>query len=109
MNKIANPKSLSPNEMVENYHRGIVFVKHAELKRASNESNFRSICPVCDEGFLLMRRDPSSYNLSKDDNCVLCGTRFQYTDIEDSVLLEYKKTKFQKFINKIKTWFKELL
>lgn len=108
MNKIANPRSLSPNDIVQNYHRGIIKVKHAELKRVSSESDFKSVCPVCDEGMLLMRRDPSSLHLCKDDNCVLCGTRFEYTDLEDSVVLSYRKTKILKeFIPRFKYFWKE--
>lgn len=61
-------------------------VKHADLKRLENDSMHKSICPECNEGFLLMIRDPETYTLRNYDACILCGQQFEYTDIPDKQL-----------------------
>lgn len=59
------------------------YVDHASLKRVTEESPFRSWCPVCDKGILLVRRlDTGTLGLSKLDNCTLCGQRFIYNEDE---------------------------
>jgi len=88
--KITNVKDLGPTQIMENYWREPVSVPHKLLKRASEDSDFRSICPVCEDGHLMMRRDPSTLKLQKNDNCTQCGTRFIYEDIEEDVVLRYK-------------------
>lgn len=55
-------------------------VAHAALTR-SGESIYRSVCPVCLEGALLVGRDDDG-RLSAFDNCISCGQQFVYTDIE---------------------------
>lgn len=57
-------------------------VKHAELKRYS-DSPFRSICPGCNTGLLLVRRDNSTFEIQSFDICSLCGQVVEYEDIED--------------------------
>lgn len=77
---------------MENYWGEPIKVRHKSLKRSSDESMFRSVCPVCEKGRLMMRRNISNgMTLQKDDNCTLCGTRFEYTDIEEDILLKYKE------------------
>lgn len=58
-------------------------VKHANLERVSDNSIFRSICPVCAEGTLLVGRDQTTFKLVAEDNCILCGQHFIYTDINE--------------------------
>lgn len=55
-------------------------VKHADLKR-SDRSIYRSICPACDSGLLMMRRNEKGELLAKD-YCTLCGQMYIYTDID---------------------------
>lgn len=55
-------------------------VVHAELERADGDSAFRSVCPVCKTGLLLVRRDPKSFKLVRLDACIQCGQEFYYTD-----------------------------
>lgn len=55
-------------------------VKHSELERASDESAYRSICPVCHEGVLLISRPIGVFKLRRDERCTLCGQTFWYTD-----------------------------
>lgn len=55
-------------------------VKHSELKRV-DDSSYRSVCPVCKDGVLLMRRDPQTYELLNVDVCILCGQLFIYEEM----------------------------
>lgn len=56
-------------------------VRHSDLKRANDESPFRSVCPVCEKGVLLVRRWAGGA-LGSVDNCTWCGQMFFYTDEE---------------------------
>jgi len=64
-----------------NVARKIEKVKHSDLTRMDN-SQFRSICPFCREGILLVQRDPNTLQLVKEDHCLLCGQRVIYSDIK---------------------------
>lgn len=71
------------NELVAlNIYNSPVTVAHAELERVSDRSIFRSVCPVCIKGTLLVRRDHTTFKLIAGDNCVLCGQQFVYSDID---------------------------
>lgn len=65
----------------ENVKKPIVRVKHAELARVTPESPYRSWCPMCESGVLLVCRfsleDP---RLSALDHCSFCGQHVWYTD-----------------------------
>jgi len=52
-----------------------VRVDHKLLKRESS-SPFRSECPVCNKGYLLVRRE--GICLLREDCCIRCGQRFIY-------------------------------
>jgi hypothetical protein len=67
-------------------------VKHQSLERV-DESIFRSKCPSCKDGRLLMKRASlKCLYLSKEDMCISCGRRFIYTDIEENKMIPvYKK------------------
>ena len=58
-------------------------VKHSELDRDSSNSIYRSECPVCKIGILLVRRDDDSFVLKAEDRCILCGQKFVYDDIDE--------------------------
>jgi uncharacterized protein with PIN domain len=58
-------------------------VKLADLPKISENSIFRSKCPKCKDGILLVRREPDTLKLSAYDNCISCGQIFFYTDIEE--------------------------
>ena len=66
-----------------NLYNDPVIVKHAELERENDVSIFRSICPVCKKGMLLVRRNQKTLRLEAEDNCILCGQHFYYSDIEE--------------------------
>jgi len=59
-----------------NVNNETIKVEHASLTR-TGESPYRSICPVCKEGVLLIRRNDQG-RLERDDGCLLCGQRFRY-------------------------------
>ena len=63
----------------DNLPKPAKIIRHAELKRAG-ESEYRSVCPECGEGLLMMRRN-ADMSLSPWDNCLSCGCKFQYIDI----------------------------
>lgn len=65
----------------KNINAPVKELRHADLRR-SDESRYRSVCPACQEGFLLVGRDPKTLELLEFDLCVLCGQQVRYLDIE---------------------------
>lgn len=65
-----------------NINKEPVKVRHSHLKRVDKSSLYKSECPVCNEGVLLVHRD-DDMNLSENDICILCGQRVVYTDIDE--------------------------
>lgn len=57
-----------------------LIVAHAKLVRLNDESAYKSRCPACPKGMLLVARHPESFELLNLDHCVLCGQRVVYTD-----------------------------
>lgn len=68
-------------EAGENFNKPVKKVRHAKLKRLS-VSGLASMCPVCKEGILPMRRQMSNGRLRQDDICLLCGQQFTYLDVD---------------------------
>lgn len=66
----------------ENYRKLPLSVRWTQLERASGDSAFRSECPVCGQGLLLVRRTSNLENFSCYDNCITCGQTFVYEDEE---------------------------
>ncbi len=64
---------------IRNYHRPVMKVKHADLKRYS-ESDFKTICPMCEEGLLLVHRDQTTLELLRHDHCTGCAQQVYYID-----------------------------
>jgi hypothetical protein len=71
-----------------NYNNPPKHVKHSDLKRASDLSEFKSECPVCTDGVLLVRRDMKTAQLLETDMCISCGQQFIYDDIKGLRALE---------------------
>jgi hypothetical protein len=63
-----------------NLDKPVLHIRHTELKRASEDSFFRSMCPVCENGVLLVSREPKMLNLARFDICISCGQRVEYLD-----------------------------
>jgi len=67
-------------EIAQNFNKPPIKVCQATLKKVNKESFYKSLCPVCEEGMLLMERHPETGKLLNKDYCVLCGQHFEYTD-----------------------------
>ncbi len=63
-----------------NLNQPPVYVRHAELERYSEESDYRSVCPTCKKGLLLVRRDHETLELTAVDNCTRCAQTVVYED-----------------------------
>lgn len=55
-------------------------ISHAELPRLTRDSAYRSKCPECKTGILLMLRDRTTFKLCRNDMCRCCGQAYIYTD-----------------------------
>ena len=66
-----------------NLDKDIIGIKHSELTRSDSETAYKSNCPACDDGILLVARDQETLVLEEYDRCVLCGQAFRYLDIEE--------------------------
>jgi len=60
-----------------------IHITHSKLERADDESAYRSRCPGCKDGLLLVMRDQKTMQLQAEDRCVSCGQLFIYDDIEE--------------------------
>ena len=57
-------------------------IRHAGLSRLDPKGSiYRTICPTCKEGLLLVQRDNDG-KLMEKDHCTLCAQSYEYTDIE---------------------------
>ena len=69
-------------------------ISHASLERWGENSAYKSKCPECKDGLLLIHRDPNlNYALVRADRCVSCGQQVYYTD--DAVNGESFSTPFE--------------
>jgi len=68
--------------MPENIKKDPITVKHSELERWSKDSIYKSKCPVCKDGVLLILRN-KQLELEQFDVCIACGQGVYYEDIED--------------------------
>lgn len=62
----------------ENLGKPTAAVRHSDLER-SGGSAYKSECPVCKGGVLLIRRD-GTMRIVRTDICSLCGQTFRYLD-----------------------------
>ncbi len=65
-----------------NAKRSPISVRHSNLKRVSDESDYKSHCPECKKGVLVVRRHPKTFRIQEVDFCFLCGQQFIYEDID---------------------------
>jgi len=63
----------------ENLRKPPLTVSHSSLERVG-DSDFKSVCPSCGEGVLLVVRDQRTMAVTPPDRCVSCGQRFEYSD-----------------------------
>lgn len=64
----------------EKLHAPPVTVVHANLRRFTEESPYRSVCPVCETGVLLVNRDQKTFKLINVDRCTFCAQTIIYSD-----------------------------
>lgn len=64
-----------------NINKTMIRISHAELERW-DDGPYKSKCPACEEGILLIHRDEKSFTLERQDRCISCGQKFYYTDAE---------------------------
>jgi len=79
---------------LQNLRNPIVRTKWAELTTADIDTIYKSICPVCSVGMLLVGRDQQTMELTEHDRCLFCGQTFQYTDIEEMREMDNGKKPF---------------
>lgn len=60
----------------------VMEVHHSDLNRVGKNSMYRSRCPKCREGVLLVRRNLTTFQLAEYDQCIFCGQVFRYLDID---------------------------
>lgn len=63
-----------------NISKEFIEVEHSKLKRIKEP--FRSECPKCLDGVLMVTRDKETLEIMAEDRCILCGQGFIYVDIE---------------------------
>lgn len=72
-----------PTEICVNLNSPVIHVRHTNLQRWDLENSlFKSCCPACDKGVLLVARDLVSFKLLREDRCIACGQRVRYTDLK---------------------------
>jgi len=74
---------MNKEEILKNYEKPPLMVEHKKLERFSSESIFRSKCPECKDGILLMARNYETGKILSEDVCISCGRRVSYLDIKD--------------------------
>ncbi len=68
---------------MSNHDVPIIEVNHADLERIHEDTMFKSHCPKCKRGTLLVCRNPVSMKLQARDRCVLCAQKFLYMDMQE--------------------------
>jgi hypothetical protein len=65
----------------ENLKAKALVLSHASLERTNDESAYKSNCPVCKIGVLLVQRDlQEPLHLMNYDRCSMCAQAVVYTD-----------------------------
>ena len=64
-----------------NINKPEIKIAHSELERW-DDGPYKSKCPACEDGILLVHRDENTLALQRHDRCISCGQQFFYTDSE---------------------------
>ncbi len=70
-------------EYLMNAEAPLLEVRHAQLERTSEETVFKSKCPACSDGVLLVGRDGETFLLLERDYCIVCAQSVRYLDIDE--------------------------
>lgn len=65
-----------------NLNKPTIKIEHSKLERYDEDSAYKSKCPACNNGILLIHRDDKSFSIQRNDMCTNCGQKFYYTDQE---------------------------
>lgn len=68
------------DEYGQNRHAPALDIHHAALKRWSDESEFKVMCPACGDGLLLVQRDQETLRIKDADRCIRCAQLVRYLD-----------------------------
>ena len=68
--------------MIRNMNAPVIEVNFLDLQKANENSLFKSKCPVCEDGLLLIYRDQKTGELQEYDRCIACGQSVKYLDIK---------------------------
>ena len=66
-----------------NFQNPPIEVSHFTLDGAGRPNQWKSECPVCGTGLLLVNRNSETLAIESYDCCTFCGQHFLYTDVED--------------------------
>lgn len=67
-------------DMAPNHREPIIQVWHNSLTRWDEDSAYKSLCPICHNGQLLVHRLSITLEIMRYDSCISCGQRYQYMD-----------------------------
>jgi uncharacterized protein (DUF983 family) len=62
-------------------NKPVIQVSHADLERW-DDGPYKSKCPTCKDGILMVYRNLYTFELLRCDRCISCGKQFNYTDSE---------------------------
>ena len=80
-----SPRSLT--KFLLNRIKDPVELFHSRIVRHDPEnSKYKSCCPFCETGVLLMQRNQESLKLLAEDSCNVCGRRVKYMDLKETNL-----------------------
>jgi len=65
-----------------NVKNAILNVYQKHMQRFSENSDYKSICPMCGGLLLMGRWEEDGMKLSDTDHCVICGQHYRYLDDE---------------------------
>ena len=69
-------------EYLMNAESAVIEVRHDQLERCSGESAYKSKCPSCSDGILLVARNQEDFSLHEYDRCIVCAQQVRYLDID---------------------------
>ena len=72
------PKQKS--KLMANYGQKAISLYHADLS-PFEKGTWKSECPVCEDGLLLVGRDKNTTELEELDRCCRCAQEVRYADI----------------------------
>lgn len=70
-------------EYLMNAEAPVLEIRHDQLERWSDHSVYKSDCPACSEGILLVRRHEKTFDLLENDCCIVCAQQVRYLDIDE--------------------------